>query len=415
MREYTPPTDSPQDVTLPSQARREIRFGTHAAPPYLVGDMAKRIEKSVRALRELSIHFMAYLMEEGARGRRVDRVVASFSRRRAEIISGVLGTAGLAGGAWAALSVWSGSLGVWGSAAISLGVISSPMWIPVAGGVAGLTAAGSAAAGIMALSRRRGKKRQLRSIIGLSKMLILGEVFEDEDERVMRSFLRARQVPETQIRELLQTTPETALELARSTLSRTDRQEVARYIFPLVYSGDGVISPGDRRRFKHVCAELRLAPEAARTISRDYRERLEAQWTYLKILIGHLNNFAEAMAFDSREMELLHRELTQLTGFDPRRVAAQKRHRALAQVGRASARSTIGDGAMDEAAVMGAYALAQTATDKPRQRRQLGVYFDELVAQQDRCSPGRKKKLVESRKKVDQLYDTTRKDLAARP
>jgi len=377
--------------------------------------MARQIGKSVRALRELSVHFMACLMEEGAKGQKVDRVIASFSRRRTEIVSGILGTAGMAGGAWAALSMWSGSLGVWGSTAVALGVVSAPMWIPVAGGVAGLTAAGGAAAGIRALSRRRGRKRQLRSIIGLSKMLIQGEEFEPEDERVMRNFLRARQVEETQIRELLRTTPETARKLALSTLSRTERHEVARYIFPLVYSGDGVISPGDRRRFKHVCAELRLPPGAARTISRDYRERLEAQWVYLRILIARLNYFAEAMAFDSREMELVHRELTQLMGFDPRRSAAEKRGRALAGVGQASTDDAIGDGAMAEAAVMGAYALAQTATDKPRQRRQLGAAFDRLVAQQDRFSNGRKQRLVESRRKVDQLYDATRRDLAVRP
>jgi len=376
--------------------------------------MAKRIGKSVRALRDLTVHFMAYLMEEGAKGKRVDRVIASFSRRRTEIISGILGTAGVAGGAWAALSMWAGSMGVWGSTAMALGVVSTPIWIPVAGGVAGLTAAGGAAAGLRALSRRRGRKRQLQSIIGLSKMLIQGEEFEDEDERVMRNFLRARQVEETQIRELLQTTPETARKLALSTLSRAERHEVARYIFPLVYSGDGVISPGDRRRFKHVCAELRLPADAARGISRDYRERLEAQWAYLKNLILRLNYFAEAMAFDSREMEMLHRELSQLMRFDPRRAAAEKRGRALTWVGQASTSVAIGDGAMAEAAVMGAYALAQTATDLPRQRLQLGAAFDRLVAQQERFSAGRKQKLIENRKKVDRLYEATRKDLASR-
>ena len=376
--------------------------------------MSRRISKSVRALRELTVHFMAYLMAEGARGSKVERVVASFSRRRTDIISGILGTAGMAGGAWAALSMWTGSLGVVGSTAMALGVVATPIWIPVAGGVAGLTAAGGAAAGLRALSRRRGRKRQLQSIIGLSKMLIQGEEFEDEDERVMRRFLRARQVEETQIRELLQTTPESARKLAISTLSRSERHEVARYIFPLVYSGDGVISPGDRRRFKLVCSELRLPPGAAREISRGYRERLEAQWVYLKILIARLNYFAEAMSFDSREMEMLHRELTQLMSFDPRRAAADRRDRVLARVGQASSHAAIGDGAMAEAAVMGAYALAQTATDMPRQRHQLGSAFDRLVAQQDGFSASRKQKLIESRKKVDQLYDATRQDLAAR-
>ena len=57
----------------------------------------------------------------------------------------------------------------------------------------------------------------------------------------MRRFLKAQNLKKKKIQELLQTTPATAGELAHKHLSEKERMEVARYIFPLVYTGDGLI------------------------------------------------------------------------------------------------------------------------------------------------------------------------------
>ncbi|MFH1566469.1 MAG: hypothetical protein ABIL09_00605 [Gemmatimonadota bacterium] len=376
--------------------------------------MAGRIQQGLRAVRGLSLHLASSLLQQAGGEGAVESALAMLGRHRGRLLGGVVGGAGAAGGAWAAVSVWSGSLGMWGGVAAAFGMAAAPLWVPFAGGLAGLTAAGGAAAGLRALARSRDRRRYLQSIIGLSKMLLEGETFGDADERVMRGFLRARQVKEDEVEGLLRTTPETGRRVALEHLSRGDRREVARFVYPLVYAGDGVITPAERRRFGRVCAALELPPEEAGTISRQYRRRLEEQWAYLRGLIGRLTYFAEALAFDSREMELLRRELEQLMAFDPRRTAIERRRRTLQLLGADGAQVLpIGGEAGDEAVVMGAYALAHTAVAKPHLRRRLQEVFDRLLESESGLSPSRRLKLRQNRQKVDRLYRATFRGAAA--
>ena len=71
-------------------------------------------EKGLQALQTLSFQFVSHLIEEGFKGVAIDKIVNSFVCNRAKIVSGVLGSAGLATGAWAAISLWTSSLGLWG-------------------------------------------------------------------------------------------------------------------------------------------------------------------------------------------------------------------------------------------------------------------------------------------------------------
>ena len=59
-------------------------------------------EKGLHALQTLSVQFVSHLIEEGFKGVAIDKIVNSFVRNRAKIVSGVLGSAGLATGAGAA-------------------------------------------------------------------------------------------------------------------------------------------------------------------------------------------------------------------------------------------------------------------------------------------------------------------------
>jgi hypothetical protein len=81
----------------------------------------KRLEQQLLALKSLSVQFVSYLIEEGFKGQALDKIVISFTRHQTKIISGLLGGAGLAGGAWAAISLWTGSLGLWSGLAYTLG------------------------------------------------------------------------------------------------------------------------------------------------------------------------------------------------------------------------------------------------------------------------------------------------------
>ena len=108
-----------------------------------------------------------------------------------------------------------------------------------------------------------------------------------------------------QIESLLRTTPQLARKLALKYLNSSERVEIARYIFPLVYVNDGVISATGRRRFKKVCSVLQLENGSATELSNSYRKKLDAQWSYINNLVAQLNQFADKLSFDHREMEIL--------------------------------------------------------------------------------------------------------------
>ena len=370
-------------------------------------------EKGLHALQTLSVQFVSHLIEEGFKGVAIDKIVNSFVRNRAKIVSGVLGSAGLATGAWAAISLWTSSLGLWGTFGYALGLVSMPMWVPGVGGAAGLTAAGGAIYGVLNLSKSRQQRRKLRGIIGFSKVLLDREELEPQDERILSRFLQARDVKDGEIEELLATTADTAQQLALRYLSIEERFEIARYIFPMAYNRDGAISHADRRRFARVCTRLELGDEIAREISQAYRDRLDGQWTYMQRLVDLINYFAARLAFDGREMELVREQLDQLLHFDPRRTSSGRRERLLGKLGRKPPSPPVDlQTTAAEAALMGAYSMAHTAVPDIDDRSVMERAFDELLAEQD-LDAALARTLIATRKKIDKLYAATRDQILA--
>ena len=367
--------------------------------------------KGLQALQTLSVQFVSHLIEEGAKGEALDKIVSSFTRNQAKIVSSILGGAGLATGAWAAISIWTSSLGLWGGLGYALGLVSMPVWVPFVGGAAGLTAAGGAIYGVLNLSKNRQQARKLRIIIGFSKALLDREELEPQDERVLSRFLKARNVKKEEIDQLLSTLPDTAEELALRYLSQEERLEVARYIFPLVYNRGGIIADGDRHRFARVCTRLQLEDATAKEISQAYRQRLDGQWTYMGQLVDFINHFADHLAFDGREMELVREQLDQLMRFDPRRTGTSRRERLLNKLGHKSPKlPTDLENPNAEAALMGAYAMAHTAVPAIEDRTVLEKTFDELLADHN-ITAAKGKSLVATRKKIDKLYTVTREQI----
>ncbi len=260
------------------------------------------------------------------------------------------------------------------------------------------------------MSKSRKQTRKVRSIIGFSKVLLDREELEPQDERVLSRFLKARNVKDREATELLSTSPDTAQQLALRYLSKEERLEIARYIFPLVYDRDGAISHTDRRRFARVCNKLQLEDVDAKEISRAYRQRLDGQWDYMRQLVDLINFFAASLGFDSREMELVREQLDQLMRFDPRRTGTTKRERQLAKLGRKAPNLPVDLQAPSaKAALMGAYAMAHTAVPAIEDHTALVTAFDEIVEAQEANA----KSLVSTRKKVDKLYSATREQILA--
>ena len=253
----------------------------------------------------------------------------------------------------------------------------------------------------------------MQSIVGFSKVLVGRDTFVDQDARLMRRFLEVQNFKVKKTEELLKTTPEEARQLARKHLSEEDRAEIACYIFPLVYTRDGVISDTERRRFARICNELGLGEGESARISKDYRTRLDRQWEYLQILVRQLNFFADFMVFDGQEMELLRDQLHHLSGFDPRRSGVAKRQKTVEMLGNGDGKTMAltEEDVLLEAGAMGAYALAQTAIGDPDRRNRLIEAFNNLIDQQTDISNAYKKTLIGSRTKVDKLYEATREQL----
>jgi hypothetical protein len=86
------------------------------------------IEKGYQVIKVLSVQLNAYLIEEVFKGISVEHIVGTFTRHQTKFVSGLLGGVGLAGGAWAALSLWTGSLSLWGSLGYTLGLVTAPVW-----------------------------------------------------------------------------------------------------------------------------------------------------------------------------------------------------------------------------------------------------------------------------------------------
>ncbi len=365
--------------------------------------------RGLQSVQTLSVQFVTYLIAEGAKGEALEKIIATFVRHQTKLISGLLGSAGLAGGVWAAASLWTSSLGLWGSLGYAIGLVTMPAWIPIAGGAAGLSAAGGAIYGALHLAKGRQQTHELRAIIGFSKMLMGRAELEGEDDKLLRRFLKDQDIEEKHIGQLLATTAQEAKHLAEQHLNIETRRQVARYIFPLVYQHQGIISDVDRRRFTRVCSHLHLNDGVAREISQAYRQRLNQQWDYIRQLIEGLNFFAARLRFDSREMELVREELDQLMHFDPRRSATVQRERLLVGLGQLPHDLDL-SGQTAESALMGAYAMAHTPVPELESLSTLAAAFAELLD----CACIEKtarKKLEDSRKKIDQLYAATHKQI----
>ena len=285
-----------------------------------------------------------------------------------------------------------------------------PVWVPFVGGAAGLTATGGAIYGVLTLSKSRKQTRKIRSIIGFSKVLLDRQELEPQDERVLSRFLKARNVKDREAAELLSTSPDKGQQLALRYLSKEERLEIARYIFPLVYNRDGAISHTDRRRFARVCNKLQLGDDDAKVISRAYRQRLDGQWDHMRQLVDVTNFFSASLGFDSCEMELVREQLDQLMRFDPRRTGTTKRKRQLAKLGRKAPNPPLDLQAPSaETALIGAYAMAHTAIPAIKDRTALETAFNDILEAQE--ATANTKILLLTRKKVDKLYSATREQI----
>src|SRR4051812_43268415 len=102
----------------------------------------KELDALVRkVLVEIVVPYLVYVLREvfGRPGdvlRNLKKVLADTSGQLGIVIS----AAGAAGGAAGGAALWAAGLGFWGSIGYSLGLISLPLWAPLAGAAVGLAA-----------------------------------------------------------------------------------------------------------------------------------------------------------------------------------------------------------------------------------------------------------------------------------
>ena len=132
----------------------------------------------------------------------------------------------------------------------------------------------------------------------------------------------------------------------------------------------------------------------------------------MKGLAAKLNQLSDKLYFDHREMEIFREQLEQLVKSNPRRPAAEKKKRLVAQLG-AKSRNAQRDrnDTLAETAVIGFYALAHTAVQRELSRSDLATEFDTLINDQ-KLAKEYKKSLTNSPQKVGKYYDSTRAKFA---
>jgi hypothetical protein len=263
--------------------------------------------------------------------------------------------------------------------------------------------------GALTLVRGRHQRLKLHCITDLSKELVGDGDFNTQEEQAMLTFLQGHKIKENLIDRLLETTPATALEVAHKHLSAEERLEVARYIFPLVYTGDGIITDTDRRRFRRVCSQLELPDDHPGLISHDYRQRLDRQWQYLSALVKRLNYFTLILQLNNIQINSLKEQLNELLHFDPRRATAERRAKLLATLnGQPKNRAEpISTDPLDTASLIGAYSLMHTVAIEPDRRRHLTEAFTTLVEGCPGLGDKDQHSLQDSRERIDNLYEHT--------
>lgn len=124
----------------------------------------------------------------------------------------------------------------------------------------------------------------------------------------------------------------------------------------------------------------------------------------MRRLVQGLNYFADELVFDLRELESVRDLLERLTRFDPRRSGIRLRADLLARLGRDGGAGRAVDGPIEEASLVAAYALAQTALNNDNERQRLASAFDRLIACWRQLSADEVERLRRSRERVDRIY-----------
>ena len=163
-----------------------------------------------------------------------------------------------AGGAWAGASVWVSSLGFFSSIAYSIGLISMPLWIPIAGGVGGITAASLGMRFLFSSLSSQEKKHVIQLSYHAAYLMALADQKLSQIERdLLENLLLGTGLSKKELDKIVENVPQTVHDLVvPGSVSKEARRSILLSCWQLALA-DG-ITPEEEKTFQQLRLQLQI-------------------------------------------------------------------------------------------------------------------------------------------------------------
>lgn len=163
-----------------------------------------------------------------------------------------------AGGAWAGASVWVSSLGFFSSIAYSIGLISMPLWIPIAGGVGGITAASLGIRFLFSSLSSQEKKHVIQLSYHAAYLMALADQKLSQIERdLLENLLLGTGLSKKELDKIVQNVPQTVHDLVvPGSVPEVARRSILLSCWQLALA-DG-ITPEEEKTFQQLRLQLQV-------------------------------------------------------------------------------------------------------------------------------------------------------------
>ncbi|OQB47872.1 MAG: hypothetical protein BWY02_01963 [bacterium ADurb.Bin157] len=374
-------------------------------------DLDKNLAAALTGVTFVTLAMVKTIVDSAVLGIPTEKAISNFLEKQFPYISAALASAGVAGGAYLGATIWVSSLGFWPSIGYSLGIVSMPLWAPVAGALAGVIAVGGGLFGVTKYLQSNRATKALSAIYGMSKM-VLGRnnltIPEDEyiKEVVSQLGMKSHEVSE----EIQKTTYLEAITIANEIFSAEQKRAFIKAIFPIVYTDDGVFSELERNNLKKVVHELKFDDNIVKEIEKETFEEWEKTWVQYEDISKCANSI---LSFESENPDAfikgVSESMERLLAFDPRNESAERRNSVLKLVG-AMTGVFFAENPIIDATIVGAYALLKGSSETDADNLRIENAFDKFISHNENRIGSKKEAILRQKKVVNDTLLETKKN-----
>lgn len=374
-------------------------------------DLDKNLAAALTRVTFVTLAMVKTIVDSAVLGIPTEKAISNFVEKQFPYISAALASAGVAGGAYLGARIWVSSLGFWPSIGYSLGIVSMPLWAPVAGALAGVIAVGGGLFGVTKYLQSNRATKALSAIYGMSKM-VLGRnnltIPEDEyiKEVVSQLGMKSHEVSE----EIQKTTYLEAITIANEIFSAEQKRAFIKAIFPIVYTDDGVFSELERNNLKKVVHELKFDDNIVKEIEKETFEEWEKTWVQYEDISKCANSI---LSFESENPDAfikgVSESMERLLAFDPRNESAERRNSVLKLVGTMTG-VFFAENPIIDATIVGAYALLKGSSETDADNLRIENAFDKFISHNENRIGSKKEAILRQKKVVNDTLLETKKN-----